>query len=380
MLFFSLLSGLGMARCDVDHGIFFGEWIEPLDSSISMPNNGSPLALIVLIHIDDGLGVTNSIELYLWFIRLLSKTLHIIDLGICSKFLSILIIRDRPNRRLCLSSHLYIAELLAEWNMAQCKTASTPLPVSPSKTLSKDDQPDDNIKPKYQCLVGCLLYLSIATRPDIAFAAMWLGQHASKPTCPHFLLAKHVLQYLAGSASLVLSFGSSSSLSPKLRGHLHVLECADADWASDSVDCHSISGYCFFFNGGLISWSSTKQRAIALSSTKAEYYALTHALKEGIWIRIFCSLLKFPFSIPFTLFSDNQATLSLSTSETISARSKHIDIKHHFIHSHIKDGSFSVNWIETSDMPADILTKPLLPSLFIKHRQALGLIPLPSLP
>jgi len=98
MLFFSLLSGLGMARCDVDHGIFFGEWIEPPDSSISMPNDGSPLTLIVPIHVDDGLGVTNSIELYLWFIRSLSKTLHIIDLGICSKFLSILIIRDRPNR------------------------------------------------------------------------------------------------------------------------------------------------------------------------------------------------------------------------------------------------------------------------------------------
>lgn len=240
--------------------------------------------------------------------------------------------------------------------MAQCKTASTPLPVSPPKTLSKDDQPDEDIKPKYQRLVGCLLYLSIATRPDIAFAAMWLGQHASKPARPHFLLTKHVLRYLAGSASLVLSFGFSSSLSPKLRGHLRVLGCADADWASDSVDRRSISGYCFFFNGGLISWSSTKQRAIALSSTKAEYYALTHALKEGIWMRIFCSLLKFPFSIPFPLFSDNQATLSLSTSETISARSKHIDIKHHFIRSHIKDGSFSVNWIETSDMPADILT------------------------
>ncbi len=91
---------------------------------------------------------------------------------------------------LCLSSHLYVAELLAEWNMAQCKTASTPLPVSPPKTLLKDDQPDDDIKLKYQRLVGCLLYLSIATRPDIAFAAMWLGQHASKPTHPHFLLAK----------------------------------------------------------------------------------------------------------------------------------------------------------------------------------------------
>jgi len=185
--------------------------------------------------------------------------------------------------------------------------AAIPLPVSPPKALSKDSQPEEEIKPKYQHLVGCLLYLSIATRPNIAFAAMWLGQYASKPTCSHFLLAKHVLHYLAGSASLVLLF---SSLSPKLHGHLRVLDCADADWAY-SVDHHSISAYCFFFNGCLISWSSTKQCAVALSSTEAEYYALTHALKEGIWMRIFCSLLKFPFSTLFPLFSDNQATLSL---------------------------------------------------------------------
>ena len=379
MLFFSLLSGLGMVRCDVDHGVFFGEWVESPDPSVLMPSDGSPLTLIIPIHVDDSLGITNSTQLYLWFLRTLGENLHIVDLGACSKFLSILIIRDRAKRQLSLSSHLYVGELLAEWNMAQCKTAPTPLPVLPPKTLLKDNQPDDDIKPKYQRLVGCLLYLSITTRPDIAFAAMWLGQYASKPTRSHFLLAKHVLRYLAGSASLVLSLGSLPLLSSKLRGHLRVLGCADADWASDSMDRRSISGYCFFFNGSLISWSSTKQRAIALSSTEAEYYALTHALKEAIWMRIFCSLLKFPFTTPFPLFSDNQAALSLSTSESVSARSKHIDIKHHFIRSHIKDGSFSVNWIETSEMPADIFTKPLLPFLFNKHRQSLGLTLLPSL-
>jgi len=378
MLFFSLLSDLGMTRCDADHGVFYGEWKQSPDPSVPMPDDGSSLVLIIPIHVDDGLGITNSIQLYQWFICSLSKKLHVVDLGECSKFLSILIIRDRTNHRLWLSSHLYVAELLAEWNMGQCKTAAVPLPISPPKNLSTDSKPDEEIKPKYQRLVGCLLYLSIATRPDIAFASMWLGQYASKPTRSHFLLTKHVLRYLAGSSLLVLSFGSPSSLSPKLNGHLRVLGCADADWASDSMDRRSISGYCFFFNNGLISWSSVKQRAVALSSTEAEYYALTHALKEGIWIRLFCSLLNFSFTIPFPLFLDNQAALSLSSSETVSARSKHIDIKHHFIRSHIKDGTFSVNWIDTLDMPADIFTKPLSPFLFNKHRQALGLTLLPS--
>jgi len=96
-------------------------------------------------------------------------------------------------------------------------------------------------------------------------------------------------------------------------------------------------------------------------------------------MHIFCSLLKFPFTILFPLFSDNQAALSLSTSESISARSKHIDIKHHLFRSHIRDGSFSVNWIETSEMLANIFTKPLSPFLFNKHKQSLGLVLLSSL-
>ena len=156
MLFFPLLSGLGMVRCDVDHGVFFGEWVKSPDPSILMPSDGSPLILIVPIHVDDGLGITNSTQLYLWFLRMLGKNLHIIDLGACSKFLSILIIHNRAKHQLLLSSHLYVAELLAEWNMAQCKMAPISLPILPPKTLLKDNQPDDDVKPKYQRLLRCL--------------------------------------------------------------------------------------------------------------------------------------------------------------------------------------------------------------------------------
>jgi len=122
---------------------------------------------------------------------------------------------------------------------------------------------------------------------------------------------------------------------------MKIFSCADADWASDSCDRRSISSYCFFFNGSLISWSSVKQCVIALLSTKAEYYAMTHVLKEGIWMRLFLSLLNLPVPKPFSLFSDNQAMLSLLSSESISSCSKHLDIKHHFICSHILDGTSS---------------------------------------
>ena len=286
MLFCSLLLGLGMTRCTCDHGVFFGVWMTPPDPDIVMPSDGSPLVLFVPIHVDDGLGVTNSNALYSWFLRSLSHRLHIVDLGPCSKFLSIVIIRDRPARRLWLSSHVYVAELLNDWNMSSCRPASTPLASSPLPAATGNSLPDisdADLKEKYQRLVGCLIYLAVSTRPDIAFASMWLGKFSANPTRSHFLAAKHVLRYLAGTRTFALSYGLPHPSTPSsLGGFMHNMGCSDADWASDVTHRRSISGFCFFFCGSLISWSAVKQRTVALSSTEAEYYALTHAFKEAL--------------------------------------------------------------------------------------------------
>ena len=386
MLFLSLILALGMVRCEVDHGIFVGEWTSSPDLSVPMPDDGAPLVLYVPVHVDDGLAITNSQPLYAWFLRTLAQRLHIVDLGHCSKFLSILIIRDRHNRRLWLSSHIYVTELLDEWNLSSCRPTSTPF--SPSTTDRSSSAPtnslpdisDAELTTKYQRLVGCLLYLAIATRPDIAYYAMWLGQFNAKPSRAHFLAAKHVLRYLSGTKTLALCFGSPSDRVPEsLRGFLQNVGCSDADWASDTIDRKSISGYSFYFEGSLVSWSAVKQKSIALSSTEAEYYAMTHAFKEAIWMRAFLTFLKFPIPHPFPILTDNQAACSLSNSPAISARSKHIDIRHHFIRDHVLAGSFSTIWIPTEDMPADIFTKFLSFPLFSRHRAILGLSIPPSL-
>lgn len=189
----------------------------------------TPLVLYVPIHVDDGLAITNSPSLYAWFLSILSKRLHVVDLGHCSKFLSILILRDRPNRRkIWLSSHVYVSD---EWNLSSCKPASTPFPSNLSMELrvplappnSLPEISDADLTPKYQRIVGCLLYLAVATRPDIAYYAMWLGQYNAAPTRRHFLAAKHVLvvlRYLSGTRNLALTLGSPSPRVPvSLRGY-----------------------------------------------------------------------------------------------------------------------------------------------------------------
>ena len=385
MLIMSLILSLGMIRCEVDHGIFMGEWTSSPDPSVVMPSDGSSLVLYVLLHVNDGLAVTNSQPLYAWFLSSLLVHLQIVDLGPCSKFLNIVIIRDRPNQKLWLSSHIYVTELLDEWNLATCRTATTPfpsnfsdLPPAPSNALPAAS--DVDLSPQYQRLVGCLLYLAISTCPDISFYTMWLGQFNATLSWNHLLIVKHVLCYLVGTRTLALCLGSPSSHVPStLSGYMKNVGCSDTDWASDTVDQKSISGYSFFFQGSLVSWLAVKQKAISLLSTEAEYYAMAHAFKEALWLCSFLSLLKLPVPHTFPILSDNQAACSLSNSPAISAQSKHIDICHHFLCDHVQAGSFSTIWLPTADMPADIFTKALPFVIFSCHRDVLGLSVPPSL-
>ena len=171
---------------------------------------------------------------------------------------------------------------------------------------------------------------------------MWLGQFNASPSQSHFLAMKHVLQYLAGTQKLSLGLGAPSSNFPvSLSGFMQNFGCSDADWASDTMDQKSISGYSFYFEGSLVSWSTANQKLITLLSAEVEYYAMTHVFKEALWLHSFLQFLKFPIPKPFPILCDNQAACTLSNSLAISARSKHINIHHHFfVKSHFEQFSF----------------------------------------
>ena len=101
---------------------------------------------------------------------------------------------------------------------------------------------------------------------------------------------------------------------------------------------------------------------------------LTNTIKEAIWIKLFLSLMSLPSPIPFPIYCDNQSTCTIANTDVISSRTKHINVCHHFIWQHLNDSSFITTWIPGSDMTADILTKPLLSTLFLHHRENLGLV------
>jgi len=347
-----------------------------------MPLNGEPLTLLIPVHVDDGLVVTNLIPLYNWFMTEICKDIEVVNLGPASLYLGIWIIRDRKRCKLWLSQKAFITNLLSTWNMnlLNCHTLSVPLrhklhtlPDAPLNSLP--DILDNDIKINFQCLVGSLIYLAVCTCPDIAYVAMALGQYNSAPTRAHLLTAKGVLQYLAGSFEFSLEYGLDSSvISPPVQEIAKGCILTDADWATGEEDWKSISGYCFYFLNSLVSWSSVKQKIMALSSTESKYYAMTHAMKEGLWFCLFLKLHDLPVPQPFPLLCNNQSTLALVQSESVSSRSKHIDVQYHFIQEHVSDVTFSTTWIPTEDMTTNILTKPLPFPIFSKHCLSLGLI------
>jgi hypothetical protein len=124
-------------------------------------------------------------------------------------------------------------------------------------------------------------------------------------------------------------------------------------------DRHAISGYAFLIDGSAVSWSSKRQEIVVLSTTEAEYVAATHAAKEALWLRTFVSEIFGPISNATTLYSDNQSAIALSKDHQYHARTKHIDIRFHYIRWIIDEGKLKLVYCPTEDMVADTLTKPL---------------------
>jgi hypothetical protein len=211
--------------------------------------------------------------------------------------------------------------------------------------------------------IGHALWPVMISRPNALCAVGILAQFVQNPGPAHWKALKRLIGYLHTTRDLWLTFGGVNAT---LEGF------SDADWASQSHR-HSISGYAFFMGKGAVTWSSKKQAIVALSSTEAEYIAQTHAAKELIWLRAFLGELTIPFSEPTTLHCDNQGAIALSKDNKFHARTKHIDIRYHFIREAVENKKIHMHYVPTDDNVADIFTKPLAKPKFEKFVKMLGL-------
>ena len=341
-----LRDALRMRRCEVDQAVFYR--VE------------GAAVIVIVAHVDDLTIVTSSSALMGEVKSKLSKSLKITDLGEIHWILGISVHRDRPHRTLALGQEAYVEAILQRFGFGQIRPLS--MPMDPNVTLTTAQSPQtpeeaaEMEKIPYREAVGSLMYAALGTRPDIAYAVGIVSKFNQSPGQAHWTAVKRIFAYLGGTRDLKLMYGD--------KGH-ELVGYSDAD-GSMHEERRAISGYAFLIDGGAVSWSSKKQEVVALSTTEAEYVALTHATKEAMWLRTFVGGILGRPATPTTLHGDNQSAIALTKDHQYHARTKHIDIRFHFIRWVIQEGHMKLVYCPTDDMIADTLTKAL-PSPKVKH-------------
>ncbi|UYV64139.1 hypothetical protein LAZ67_2006688, partial [Cordylochernes scorpioides] len=309
--------------------------------------------LLVAIYVDDLIIAAEREDTLKSFKESMKRIFKIKDLGGMNCSLGIRI-QMKEDGSISIDQERYIEELLAKYRMKEAKPISTPMDSNSklTKISSIEGENEPVKKVEYQSLIGSLIYLSVSTRPDIAYAVSALGQFSNDPRRQHWNAAKRVLRYLKGTSCLRITYRKSNEA---LHGYV------DADWGGNLVDRKSHTGIVYFLARGPIAWESKKQQTVTLSSTESEYIALCEAGKEAVYLRALLDEMGFGELLngPTVLKTDNQGAQRLARNPVYHARTKHIDIKWHYIRSICSDGLVEVVHTPTQENVADILTKGL---------------------
>ena len=305
---------------------------------------------ILLIWVDDIIIASNSRPILEEVKRDLNIRFKMKDLHQLSWFLGIKFTFNGTT--VTMDQIKYIEKVVRRFQMQDCKPRATPCELGVNKISSESEETFTD-KKVYQEIVGSLIYVMTATRPDLSFIVTKLSQFMSNPSSCHLYLAKHVLRYLKGTLDYKLRFRKS------MQGE-NVHGYCDADWGS-SEDRKSITGYVFKIceDSSAVSWKSRKQPTVALSTCEAEYMALAAAIQESKFLRNLLTELYVLCSVPTTIFCDNQSAIFLSKNPVQQQRSKHIDIRYHFIRDEVKSKIVEIKYIASEENISDIFTKPM---------------------
>jgi Reverse transcriptase (RNA-dependent DNA polymerase)/Retrotransposon gag protein/Integrase core domain/Chromo (CHRromatin Organisation MOdifier) domain/GAG-pre-integrase domain len=323
------------------------------DYSIYIRRKDTTLAIIAL-YVDDLILLTDTIITMNTLKLELNKAFDMTDCGEINYFLGLHISRDRSNHLITLDQSHFVTQILSRFNMIDCNPVLTPLDNSIHLKHTTNGG-DNNYKPidktLYRQIIGSLMFLMTTTRPDIAIAISILSKFSEDPNDSHLQAAKRILRYLKGTRNYKLYLGKNTEIT--LKGY------SDANYANDIDTRKSTTGYLFYFCGGVISWSSKRQPTVALSTTEAEYMALTHTAREAIWLRTLLHELGYSQTIATTIYEDNQSCIKLAKNPVHHAETKHIDVRHHFIREKIISNEIELIYMSTENMYADALTKAL---------------------
>ena len=339
------LKSLGFAPLGSDSGVFVRRTREGITA--------------IDTHVDDATGICSSEGEELSLKAGVQKFYKIKEKDTSKPFkvLGILITRDSQQGTLKMSQGEYIDDLLRRFQMEECNPVATP--IDKGSHLDKDTVSYENDR-EYQALTGSLTYAATSTCPDISYITQFLSQSNKNPSQRDWNAGKRVLRYLKGTRDLGIVYRRTPKVSESSEGsHVTPWGYCDANYAEGPRDRKSTSGYAFMLANGPITWKSKKQASVALSTTEAEYYALGIACQEAIWLKQLCQELQLITHKPILILSDNTGAVALSDNPVLHSRSKHIDIRWHFICDLIRSKVICTSHIPGASNGADFLTKAL---------------------
>lgn len=304
----------------------------------------------IAVYVDDLMVLCKTDSIFKELLRSIDGKFEYTSLGQLNWILGVKVTYNDIGIRL--DQQTYFESLLEKYNMKKCKPTATPIAPDTQLELEFSIIPEEEVNQlEYQRIVGSLNYAATVTRPDLSYATGKAAQFNSCPTPVNLRQVKRMLRYLKHTIEYGLQYR---------RDHkdVELVGFTDANWGGDK-DRKSTTGYIFIFAGAAISWNSRRQPTVALSTAEAEYMALSAAVQHALFLRNLLKELGFEQKKPTKIYVDNQAAMELANNGMTTQRTKHIDIKHHFVRDRIERREVTLEYISSQQMLADCLTKPV---------------------
>ncbi|GJX25414.1 retrovirus-related pol polyprotein from transposon TNT 1-94 [Tanacetum coccineum] len=330
-----------------------------VDNTLFTKKKSSNL-IIVQIYVDDIIFGSTCQDMCDEFAKIMHDEFEMSMMGELNFFLGLQI--KQMEDGIFFNQSKYIKEMLKKFGLEDSKPMKTPM--SSDTKLTKDEECESVDSTKYRGMIGSLLYLT-ASRPDIMFSVCLCARFQEAPKTSHLEAVKRIFRYIKGTTHLGLWY-------PKGTG-IETVVYADSDHAGDYVDRKSTSGICTFVGCCLTSWFSKKQTALAISTTEAEYVSAGKACQQALWMKQ--ALIDYDVRLDdVPIMCDNKGAIDLSKNPVQHSRTKHIEIRHHFLRDNVQKGHVSIEKVPSVDNIADILTKPLKRESFNYLRLGLGMM------
>ena len=338
-----------------DELVHLGFKVNPMDHSLfQKEENGK--RFFVLVYVDDLVLIADNLEDLGEFKRRMTDKFVMTDLGEISYYLGLHVVRDKDRKTVFLHQRQYIKEVLERFGMADSHAVKTPLAAEHDLTVPEDfkeGEEEEMRQVPYAQVVGSLMYIMTCTRPDLAYAVgvlsryMAEGAHRRK----HWTAAKRVLRYLKGTADHGILLGGPQEVQLTVE--------VDSSWADNINNRKSTQGFISSLGSGPLTWKSQKSEVVALSTAEAEYYAAGTGGREVQYLRQLLKSLGHAQAGPTQMWCDNKAAVAISHNPEFHSRTKHIDLRHHWIREQVELGHLAVSYVPTADNAADIMTKAL---------------------